>query len=394
MMATDTADVVIIGGGVIGIATAFFLAQRKAGQILVVEQNTVGSGSTGRSVASIDLFSFQPAAIPLQMRAFEIFQNFKELVGGDCGLVTTGFAALVGPAQVAALHQTVALNRAGGLDVEQLTPAEFTVLEPAASDDGLAAAVYSPSGGYGDPMLTTNAFSAAARRNGVVIQQGRAVTGLTHRGGRVTGLETNLGPVAAPVVVCAAGPWSRHLLTRFGCDTLGLYACWHPVIAMQRPPHFTGSQLSILDLPNQIYARPESGGLALAGSIDPAVGYSPVDPQATPGGDQPDYTFWVAERLVRRYPALEAGALRRGWAGLMTIAPDWQPVLGALPELSGLYCATGFSGQGFKIAPAVGDLLAGLIAGESTSAELLAPFRPTRFAEGRPLTSSGFVGLG
>jgi sarcosine oxidase subunit beta len=134
--------------------------------------------------------------------------------------------------------------------------------------------------------------------------------------------------------------------------------------------------------------------LILAGSIDPSVGYDPIAPEDFQGQVTSEYTLWVAERLIQRYPALEASSLQQGWSGLMTISPDWQPVLGALPQLSGLYCATGFSGQGFKISPAVGDLMAGLIAGEAEAAKLLAPFRPTRFIEGQPLVINELGTLG
>jgi sarcosine oxidase subunit beta len=119
------------------------------------------------------------------------------------------------------------------------------------------------------------------------------------------------------------------------------------------------------------------------------VGYDPAEPDDDHGQVNPAYSFWAVERLVRRYPRLEAGQIRPGWSGLMTISTDWQPLLGALPGSSGLYCAAGFSGRGFQLSPAVGDLMAGLIAGEAEAAELLAPFRPARLAEGQSLQVTG-----
>jgi glycine/D-amino acid oxidase-like deaminating enzyme len=124
--------------------------------------------------------------------------------------------------------------------------------------------------------------------------------------------------------------------------------------------------------------------------MDASVGYDPVEPEEDHGQITSDYTYWTAERLVRRYPAMAASELRGGWSGLITTSPDWQPVLGALAEVSGLYIAGGFSAQGFKISPAVGDLMAGLIAGEAEAAALLAPFRPGRFAEGQPFPMGEF----
>jgi glycine/D-amino acid oxidase-like deaminating enzyme len=393
MTLPKTADVVIIGGGIIGVSIAYYLAQRRVGRIIVLERESLGSGSTGRSVASIDLFSLQPAAMQLQVLAYQIFAHFTELIGDDCSLVTTGSAALAGAEDAADLQSAFAVTQAAGVDVRWLSPAEFAALESAAVIEDLAAVCYVPAGGYADPVLTLNAYTAAARRAGVLIQQGQPVTGLAQRSRRVTGVNTLSGNVAAPVVVCAAGPWSGRLLRTFGLDDLGLYPVRHSVIAMHGPK-LDSPHLSILDLPCGTYARPESGGLTLAGSINRAVGYNPVEPEDTQEGVSSEYAFWTAERLVQRYPGLETAELRPGWSGLMTISPDWQPVLGAIPEADGLYVATGFSGQGFKISPAVGDLMAGLITGEPEAAACLAPFRPSRFADNQPLTSSRVVALG
>lgn len=393
MISTETADAVIIGGGVIGVTIAYYLARRNFGRIVLLEREVLGSGSTGRSVASIDLFSHQPAAMALQARAYEVFANFEALFGEECSLVTTGLAVLAGAEHAAGLQQAVQSARAAGIEAYLLSPAEFAALEPAATVDNLAAVYYAPGGGYVDPMLTTNAVAAVARRLGVVIQQGRAVTGLKPARAATIEVETSAGPIAAPVVVSAAGPWSGRVLTAFGLSDLGLYACQHPVISLHLPAEIGSPRLSILDLPFQTYARPETGHLTLAGSMDRMVGYDPTEPDDH-GRVTDDYTFWTAERLVQRYPSLEMAELRQGWSGLMTISPDWQPVLGAIPDVPGLYIATGFSGQGFKISPAVGDLMAGLIVGETEAAQLLAPFRPTRFSEGQPLAANEFGALG
>jgi sarcosine oxidase subunit beta len=394
MNSIETADAIIIGGGVIGVSLAYYLAQRQFGRITVLERETLGSGSTGRSVASIDLYSAQAAAIELQVRAYQIFAHFEELLGSDCGLVTTGLAVLAGAEHAAALQRSVRVTQAAGVNIQLLTPEGFAALEPAATIDGLAAIGYIPAAGYADPMLTTNAFAIAARRSNVIIQQGRPVIGLNSHIGRIAGVETASGSIAAPVVVLAAGPWNGPLLKKFGYNDLGLQACLHPVVSLHQPAAFGSPGLSLLDYPNGIYARPESGGLTLAGSLEATVGYDPVDPDATYGAVTPDYSFWTAERLVQRYPAMETSELRGGWAGLVTTSPDWQPLLGAVPEVPGLYIAAGFSAQGFKISPAVGDLLAGLIAGEAEAARRLAPFRPTRFAEGQPfpLNETGALG--
>ena len=166
MTTPKTADAVIIGGGIIGVSLAYYLAQRNFGRIIVLERETLGSGSTGRSVASIDLFSLQPAAIKLQFHAYQIFSHFEEFIGDECGLVTTGFVALGGPEHIADLQKAVAVTTAAGIEAELLTPAEFAALEPAANTKDLASICYVPAGGYADPVLSLNAYAAAARRAG------------------------------------------------------------------------------------------------------------------------------------------------------------------------------------------------------------------------------------
>jgi len=185
MTLPKTADVLIIGGGIMGVSMAYYLARRNAGRIVVLEREVLGSGSTGRSVASVDLFSPQPASARLPQHAYDIFAHFSELFGDDCGFVTTGTAVLAGPDQAAELQKAFAATLAAGIDVRLLMPAEFAALEPVANVDDLVSICYMPAGGYADPVLTLNATVAAARSAGVMIQQGQSVTGLVQQGGRI-----------------------------------------------------------------------------------------------------------------------------------------------------------------------------------------------------------------
>lgn len=393
MTLPKTADVVIIGGGIAGVSLAYYLAQRDAGRIVVLERNTLGSGSTGRSLACIDLFSMLPAALALQKHSYEIFANFDECVGDTCGFVKTGFAMLAGPEHVAALQAGLSIARAAGIDVQWVDPADFAALEPAARVADLAAICYVAAAGYGDPILTLNAYGAAARQHGVTILQGQAVTDVLHASGRVTGVTTASETISTATVLCAAGPWSGPLLKTIGVDDLGVHTVRHPVIVMKGDGAHGVPRLSVLDQCNKIYTRPERGGQLLAGSITPEVGHAIVAPEEGERRVSAEYQYWCAERVVARYPALETAQLLPGWTGLLSVSPDWQPVLGAHPELAGLYCATGFSGQGFKISPAVGDWMAGLLVGEAGAAEKLHPFRPTRFLDNDPLTVGGVLAL-
>lgn len=387
MTLPQTADVVIIGGGIVGVSIAYHLAQRNAGRIVVLERSTLGSGSTGRSVASIDLFALHPAAMQLQVKAYEVFTHFAEQFGTSCGLVKTGFAVLGGPEHMADLQTGIAVTKVAGVDIQQLTSNDFAKLEPTVHVDDLAAIAYVSEAGYADPVLTLNGYATAARQQHVQIEQGHAVTGIVQQHGRVTGVTTKSTTISTPVVVCAAGPWSARFLASIGLDDFGLCVMRHPVIVMKGQHEQQTIRRSMIDQQNNIYARPETGGLTLAGSITPEVGYSIVEPEDGERRVAAEDQYWCAERLVQRYPALETAGLQPGWTGLLSISPDWQPVLGAHPDLTGFYCATGFSGQGFKISPAVGDLMAGLLVGESEAATQLQPFCPSRFREDASLAA-------
>ncbi len=378
----ETADIIIVGGGVMGASIAWHLAQRQAGRIVLLEREALGGGSTGRSVASIDGLTFQPHAVELFARSAAFFRQGDALLDAPCGFVQTGLVVLAGVAQEAGLVTAVAHMQTAGVNIQLLTPAELAVLEPEMVLDGITAASFAPQAGYADPVLTTQAFAEAARRLGVIVQQGRAVTGLLRKGERILGVATAVGPITAPVVIVAAGAWSGPLL-RTANIRLDLQPVRHPVVCLRRPSTFGPAHHSLLDLILGIYARPEIGGLTLLGSINPQIGYDPLDPDDGPGYVPDDYLLWTMERLTQRYPSLAHGELLTGWAGIMTISPDWQPVIGGWPDVVGLYCATGFSGQGFQISPAVGEFLAALVTGDS--APQLHPFSPTRLTAGQLL---------
>ena len=384
---TDNPDALIIGGGIIGASIAYYLAARKYGDILLLERDALASGGTGRSVASLDMLTFHPASVPLYVRTGEIFLNSQEILGEDCGYEVTGSVMMAGPEQAASLEEAVARMQVAGVDVQMVDLDRLPELEPAASPAGLAALSFATQAGYADPVMSTQAFAHAAKRLGVEIRIGQTVLSISTGLDGVLQVETDRGWIESPLVVVAAGPWSGRLLATTGVD-LGLQPVRHPVVSFKRPDDFGAAHHSIIDLPGGIYARPESGGLTLLGSLDTKVGYDPADPADDHGGVTNDYTWWAVERMIQRYPSLERATLGKGWSGMMMLSPDWKPVLGEVAEIPGLYCATGFSGQGFQVSAGVGDFLAGMIAGEEGAAAVLAPFHPSRFSEERKRSSA------
>ncbi len=378
---SERTDALVIGGGIIGAAIAYYLAERKYGKTVLLERNALACGGTGRSVASLDMLTFHAPSVPLYLRTGEVFLNCREILGGDCGYEVTGSVMMAGPEQAKSLRAAVAQMQAAGAEVRLADMAELAQLEPAASPDGLTALSYAAQAGYADPAMSTQAFANAAQRLGVDMRIGQDALRISAGEGGILQVETNRGVIESPVVVIAAGPWSGRLLATAGVS-LPLQPVRHPVVSFRRPQDFGPAHHSIIDLPGGVYARPESGGLTLLGSLDTKVGYDPADPDDDHGGVTNDYTWWAVERLIARYPVLERATLDRGWSGMMTITPDWKPVLGEVAEMPGLYCAAGFSGQGFQVCAGAGDYLAGLIAGEAEAREVLAAFSPARFSQG------------
>ena len=260
----ETADAVIVGGGVIGASVAYHLAKRKLGRIVLLERDSLAQGSTGRSVATIDLLTLQPEASELFARSAAFFQQFEELLGVGCGYVQTGSVVLAGPDQEEELSAAVRHMQAAGAGIKKLTLAALASLEPMIDLTGVSGASYTAQGGYADPVLTTQAFANEVRRLGVIIHQGRGVTGFRNQGNQISGIETETGFIESPLVIITAGAWSIELLRSLKID-IDLQPVLHPVVCISRPESFGPAHHSLLDLTTGIYARPERGGLTLLG---------------------------------------------------------------------------------------------------------------------------------
>ena len=389
MATREAADVVIIGGGVMGASIAFHLARGSAGRILVLEQTELCAGSTGRSVASVDLLTQHGCVAELHVTSLRAFQNCADLYGDECGWIQTGFA-IFSPGKFAGALRTIAevINAAGG-KVELLSPAEYQSHDPACETSDLDVISWAGEGGHLDPVLLTTTLARAARSLGVSVRTGERVLGLCRQGDKVVGVQLASGEVAAGTVVIAAGPWTAEFLRPEGIE-LPLQPQRHSVAVLAGPDN-ASARTSVLDLINDVYARPETGGLTICGSLDVSAGWDAIQADDPCGPATLDYGMWVWERLIRRYPGLEHGGLRKGWSGPVAMSPDGQPMIGRLP-LDGLYCACGFRGAGMKIAPAVGQELAGQILGDEASNRRLSDLRPTRFAEGQPMRSPYALG--
>lgn len=345
-------EAIVVGAGVVGASIAFHLAERGV-ETLVLDHNGPAGGSTSRSGALVRCHYPTSLEADLAWESLtEYFEPWGERVGGGCGFTRTGFAYLAGADRVEALRHNVNLQHKVNVQTELVEPEELGELEPALNLDGVALAAHEPRGGYADPTATAVGFLEAARRFGARFAR-RRVAGLLMRGDRVVGVETEGGPLEAEVVVLAAGAWSVPLAVG-----VGLELPIRPVrvqVALFERPYELPTHLTVIDSVSGFYARPAAERATLIGLRDSYEWLESAE-EWEPSPDK-DFVEEAARLLGRRIPALEGVPYRTGRAGILDTTPDGRPILG--PEgPEGLYLAVGWSGTGFKKAPAVGNELA------------------------------------
>ncbi len=384
-MLPKTADIIIVGAGIMGTAAAFHLTSRGAGHVLVLEKDAIGSASTGRTGGIIRQHYSNEVTARMAKRSLEVFQNFDAVVGGDAGFTETGALFIVHREDRDGLAANVELQQSVGIDTRLIEAETIRELAPYldVTDDVVAA--YEPASGNADGASTAMGFAQAAQRLGAEVHQSLAVTDILVEGGRVTGVQTTAGDVRAPRVAVTAGPWGGRLLQGVGVD-LPLEVSRHQVASVRRPagaaePHHP----IVIDFVHAYYMRSETGRLTLIGSVEPEEAKDIVDPDDYKLGADREFVEEYVERASRRFGVLMDSEIMAGWAGLYTVTPDWHPIIDAVPGLDGLFCALGFSGHGFKLGPVVGEMLADLVTAESQCPVDSSIFNAQRFEEGEPI---------
>ena len=391
---TETADVVIVGGGIEGAATAWALAQRGITNVVVLERNTVGSGMTGKSSGIVRCHYGVSSLAAMATVGLEVFEKAQEIFGTDIGFRQTGYVVGVGPANVDSLRKSLAAQRTVGVQTEEIDHAEAAGLWPFADLSPFAAFAWEARGGYGDAYQTAQAFAVAARAAGVRIRQGANATELVMAGGRVTGVRLADGSeVSAGAVVVATGVWTRPFLAPYGVDVP--IRVVREQLVMVSPGVDIGRVPVFSDLVSLQYIRPEPDGTVLFGNSDLSH-VEDADPDGYSNRASDAFVDLTIDRVGTRFPGFTGAAIKSSYAGCYDVTPDWNPVM-SRTDVDGLVVAAGFSGHGFKIAPAVGRLVADLVV-DGRSADPRIPesdFRLSRFAEGRLLkTPHPYVGAG
>ncbi|MGD8319413.1 MAG: FAD-dependent oxidoreductase [Gemmatimonadota bacterium] len=379
---TNAYDAVIVGGGIMGCSTAYQLA-RMGLSVAVLEKGALASGSTGKSSAIVRQHYSNEVTARMARWGLDVFRNFDERVGGSSGFVNAGFLVLVPAEDADGLRANVAMQQGVGVDTRILAPEEIREVLPGGAAADLVAAAYEPGAGYADPHLTATGFADAAKRFGARFFFNTAVTAIRFQGGKVTGVDTTAGPVDADAVVNCAGPWGARVAAMAGLD-VPVSSCRAQVSVFGRPQGHRGPHPVVLDFVHASYFRPETGDLMLVGLIDPSEAEDVVDPDHYPEHTDEGFDLDVGRRWIERCPAMEAAERRRGYSGLYAVTPDWHPVIDEVPEGSGHFLCTGFSGHGFKLGPAVGLLTAELVAGEKPTFDPRM-FRLARYAESDPV---------
>lgn len=379
---TETADVIVVGAGVQGASLAFHLARRGT-RVLVLERESVAAGATGRSSGFIRMHYDLESESRLAWASFPYFRDWPELVGaGDCGFVRTGFVQVMPPALADQTRANVAMQQRIGIPTRIVQPAEIADLVPGAVTDDIGVGAYEPESGYADPSGTAAGFLAAARARGAQLVQGCRVRAVEVDGDAVVGVDTDRGRFSAPIVVDVGGAWAAALARTVGVDV--------PVEAWRHDTAFFGLPAGretdfpiVIDEVNEVYFRPEGRDMMLVGlEAGNEIGGSPDRPLSPAS---PATVEDMVRRLCARVPWMADGTFRTAHGGQDGITTaDQRPILGrAGPD--GFYLACGFSGTGFKTAPAVGACLAELILdGRATTVDI-AGYSLDRFAEGRLL---------
>jgi sarcosine oxidase, subunit beta len=377
-----TADVVVIGAGVNGLATAFELKRRGAGSVVILERKHVGAGATGKSGALIrQHYTNVPEAL-LTLHSMETFTNWNDAVGhGDPRFEQPGFLRVVAPEDERKLRANVQNLRDAGINTWIVTPDEIAEIEPLLFTGDIAAAAFEPDAGYADPNATMYGYAEAATANGAMLMLDCEATRIDVRADRVVAVETSRGRIETPQVLVAAGPWADRLLDPVGL-TIGLTPYKSQVVIFRWPMIMPQNRKHrvVIDTVNKSWLRPEGDAGTLIGiEFKDRTGNPDTFPQFPPI----EYIDQARDALAARFPVFTGATMRGGWTGMYMMSPDHHPIIGKMDQIEGLFVMTGDSGSSFKTAPATGICLAELMTDGKSSLVDLTPFRPSRFAEGK-----------
>jgi sarcosine oxidase subunit beta len=390
----ETYDAIVIGAGVIGSSVAYHLARFGARRVLVLERGQIGAGTTSQSSGILRTHYSVIENVELALSSWQVFKDFAGYLGDEeasAGLVKCGYliAAPEGP-KLEPLRAALAGQQAKGIEVRLLDRHEAASLLPIAHFDDAALIGFEPEAGFADAYLTATGFARAARRLGVTFMEGVEVHALLRENGQVVGVDTARGRFGSATVISTQNIWATDIERWTGIGT-PVSAERHKVLALEGPQPYSFAMPVYKDLASagMLYYRSYGGRQMLVS--EGVVGETLPAPDNEQGDIPMDYVAEVGAQVAERFASFETAGLASSWTGVYDVTPDWNPVLGRLPDVPGLVVAYGFSGHGFKLSPGVGRILAQEALGLPTDVPL-APYALERFRSGRFLT--GRYGLG
>ena len=377
------AECVIIGGGVVGTAIAYYLAKGGMTDCVLVESDYLSSGATGRCGGGIRQQWSTEANTKLAIESVREFSTLEDELDADIEFLQGGYLVLAYTEEdEAQFEKNVALQQGLGLDVVKLTPDEIRErVVPQLNTEGVRMATYCPSDASANPFLTTHAYANAARRLGVQVELFTRVNRVLTDGGRVTGVETSRGTISAPLVVNVAGSHSVPIAKTAGVD-LPITPCRRQILVTEPLERFFDPM--IISFSFGIYFRQVRHGSVIGGF---------GDPDEPPGFNQTsslEFLTTMSSKLAFLMPRLRSVKVVRQWGGLYDLTPDAQPILGETDGVEGFFQASGFSGHGFMIAPKVASLVAFVVAGTEPDLDI-SRLNARRFTEGPVTTDKSVV---
>ena len=368
-----SAEVVVVGGGVVGTSAAFHLAEAGA-DVVLLERAELAAGSTSKAAGGVRAQFSDPLNIAVGLRSLEAFGRFRERPGAEIDLHRVGYLFLLDRQEdVEAFERSVALQNELGVPSRMVTMAEAARLSPLAGLDGVMAATFSPLDGHAAPEAVVQGYAAGARALGATVVTGCEATGIEVAGGAVRSVRTTRGDVETGTVVCCAGVWSRALGALVGVD-LPVEPVWREISYTAPVPGLPESVPLTIDFSTGFYFHREGPGLL----------FGMADRSQPPGFDAPTDPDWLLEVLEvaeRRCPRLPELGLAGGWKGYYEVSPDHNAIVGEAAGPSRFLYATGFSGHGFLQGPAMGEILRDLVLGREPFVDVT-PLSVERFADG------------
>ena len=367
----ERASVVVIGGGVMGVSAAFHLAEAGVPDVVLVEKDALGSGSTCKAAGGVRAQFSDRLNVELGMRSLEAFQRFGERPGQEIDLHQVGYLFLLDdPEAVSAFEANVAMQNELGVPSRMLSPQEAKGLAPLLDTEGMLAAAYSPTDGHCTPESVVLGYATGARRHGAQLVPGCAAVGIETVGDRITAVVTDGGRIETDTVICAAGAWAKEVGAWVGVD-LPVTPLRRQILVTEPVPDLPPDLPMTLDFATSFYFHREGSGLLIGMS----------DPDEEPGFDLGRTDAWLPRlgaAMERRAPSLMDVGFASGWAGLYEMTPDHNALIGEAAGVSRFLYATGFSGHGFLMGPAVGEVLRDLYAGHSPYVDI-SPLDADRF---------------